>query len=87
MQRDGNLVLYGKSRLIWNSNTHVAGSHAAYTSHGALTVYSPAGTVLWHSPSYGGYTALMVGCGSLGILALHGSSTSFPNPAKPSDCN
>ncbi|HJQ02102.1 MAG TPA: hypothetical protein VJ851_10910 [Jatrophihabitans sp.] len=86
MQRDGNLVLYGKSRLIWNSNTHVAGSHAAYTGNGTLAVYSPAGTVLWHSPSYGGRSALVVNCGSLEFYPLQGTSTFFPSPSKPSNC-
>jgi hypothetical protein len=87
MQRDGNLVIYGKSKLVWSSNTHIAGSHAAYTSNGTLAVYSPAGTVLWHSASYGGRTALGVNCGSLQIIRLQGSSTFFPSAGKPSGCN
>ena len=87
MQRDGNLALYGRSKLIWNSNTHVAGSHAAYTGNGALAVYSPAGTLLWHSPSYGAYSALIVRCGNLEFYPLHGTPTYFPIPAIPFNCN
>lgn len=87
MQRDGNLVLYGKSRLLWNSNTHVAGSHAAYTSHGALAVYSPTGAVLWHSASYGGLTALTVNCGYLTLMPPHGSFAFFPATAKQYNCS
>jgi hypothetical protein len=87
MQRDGNLVLYGKSKLIWNSNTHLPGSHAAYTANGTLAVYSPGGTVLWRSPSHGALSAVILDCGSLEFYPLHADPTYFPVPGHPYNCS
>ena len=87
MQRDGNLVLYGKSKLVWNSNTHLPGSHAAYTVNGTLAVYSPGGTVLWRSHSYGPISAVILDCGSLEFYPLHATTRpTSHSPASPTNC-
>jgi hypothetical protein len=86
MQRDGNLVLFGKSKAVWSSNTHIPGSHAAYTVNGTLAVYSPGGTVLWRSPSYGPISAVILDCGSLDFHRLYQDPTYFPHPGKPTNC-
>lgn len=87
MQRDGNLVLFGKSKVVWNSNTHIPGSHAAYTTNGTLAVYSPGGTVLWRSHSYGPLSAVILDCGSLEFYPLHADPTYFPVPGHPYNCS
>jgi hypothetical protein len=86
MQRDGNLVLYGQTKLIWQSNTHIAGSHAAFTVNGTLAVYSPGGTVLWHSKSYGANSALLINCGSIGFSPPSGAPQYFPIARSPFNC-
>ena len=49
MQKDGNLVYRWGSRVLWQSHTHVAGSHFTFTSTAQLGVVSPSGHVLWRS--------------------------------------
>lgn len=49
MQADGNLEYRVGGVLRWQSNTHVAGSHAALNTHAQLVVIGPAGRLLWSS--------------------------------------
>lgn len=49
MQRDGNLEYRIGGVLRWQTNTHVAGSHAALNTHAQLVVISPSGRLLWSS--------------------------------------
>lgn len=87
MQRDGNLVLYGGTKLIWSSNTHVAGSHADYTSTGILAVFSPANKLLWRSASYGSYSSMLVLCGQLLFSQRGGGMRYLPSDLMPASCN
>lgn len=49
MQRDGNLEYRIGGVLRWQTDTHVAGSHAALNTHAQLVVISPSGHLLWSS--------------------------------------
>ncbi|MFC6706907.1 hypothetical protein [Flexivirga alba] len=51
MQKDGNLVYRWGSKVLWQSHTHVAGSHLTFTNTVQLGVVSPAGHVLWRNTS------------------------------------
>ncbi|MEO7289338.1 MAG: hypothetical protein ABI140_20690 [Jatrophihabitantaceae bacterium] len=86
MQRDGNLVLYGGAKPTWSSNTHLAGSYAAFTVNGTLAVFSPGGTVLWRSTSYGIHSAVMLDCGRLEFLPRNADPQEFPSWQVPASC-
>lgn len=51
MQPNGNLVYLWGSKVLWQSHTHVAGSHFTFTKNAQLGVVSPSGHVLWRSTS------------------------------------
>lgn len=87
MQRDGNLVLLGGGQLIWSSNTHVAGSHAAFTTNGTLAIYSPGGTLLWHSASYGLHSTVQVMCGQLLFTPSNHQGVYWPSFLAPKSCS
>jgi hypothetical protein len=82
MQRDGDLVLLGGGKTIWSSNTHIAGSHAAFTSTGVLAVYSPANKLLWHSASYGAYSRMQ-----LLFTPRNGNMQYLPSYNQPASCS
>ncbi len=86
MQRDGNLVLYGGAAPVWSSNTHVAGSHAAFTSGGILAIYSPKNQLLWRSASYGPYSSMTLLCGQLLLTSRDGSMQYLPSDTAPPGC-
>ncbi|HEX4728741.1 MAG TPA: hypothetical protein VH298_13135 [Jatrophihabitans sp.] len=87
MQRDGNLVLLGGGQLIWSTNTHVAGSHAAFTTNGTLTVYSPANKLLWHSASYGLHSTMLLLCGQLLFTLSNHDMAYLPSVLLPKSCS
>jgi hypothetical protein len=66
MQTDGNLVCRQNSKVAWQSNTHVPGSHAALTTRGQLLVVTPGGRYVWASHPLGSRrTVLDVGMGCI----------------------
>ncbi|MGO4596438.1 hypothetical protein [Terrabacter sp. 2RAF25] len=72
MQTDGNLVYRRGSRVAWQSDTHVPGSHAGLTTRGQLVVVTPGGRYLWAShPTGSRRTVLDVGAGCVCDLENH----------------
>ncbi|MEO6699879.1 MAG: hypothetical protein ABIP57_00060 [Jatrophihabitantaceae bacterium] len=54
---------------------------------GTLAVFSPGGTVLWRSTSYGTYSAVLLDCGRLEFLPRYGEPHEFPSWQVPASCN
>jgi hypothetical protein len=53
LQDDGNLVLYGRGKALWNTNTHgLAAKNLVMQSDGNLVLYGYSGA-LWHSKTHG----------------------------------
>ncbi|MCY7520765.1 lectin [Paenibacillus larvae] len=50
LQDDGNLVLYGRGKALWNTITHgLAAKNLVMQSDGNLVLYGYSGA-LWHQP-------------------------------------
>ena len=62
MQSDGNLVVYGNGRALWNSGTygHTA-ARLVVANDGNAAVLSPGGVVLWSTHSAGSQARLSMG--------------------------
>lgn len=63
MQYDGNLVLYIGGIAAWHVGqyaTPVPGSYAAMQSDGNFVVYSPSGTAVWSTGTYGHRGAFLI---------------------------
>jgi len=66
MQTDGNLVYRENTKVVWQSNTHVAGSRAGLTTRGQLAVITPGGRYIWTSRPVGSrHSVLDVGLGGV----------------------
>ncbi|MFB0830309.1 lectin [Brevibacillus laterosporus] len=60
MQDDGNLVLYGRGRALWNSNTHgQAASNLIMQGDGNLVIYGYPHAI-WHSNTHNNPGARLV---------------------------
>jgi hypothetical protein len=73
MQADGNLVMYTGGRVLWATNTSVAGSYLTFQGDGNLVIYTPSRKVPWATNSGGGATVLAMQ--SDGNLVIYNGNT------------
>jgi hypothetical protein len=75
MQNDGNLVLYGHGRAVWNSKT--AGHSGAYLvvqGDGNIVIYDRSGKALWNTRTVGTGVNRLVMQDDGNLVAYTGSS-------------
>ncbi|TWE11674.1 hypothetical protein [Rudaeicoccus suwonensis] len=75
MYTNGDLAFSLNGKVLWHSNTKVAGSHAAVNAKGQLTVVSPTGAVLWSSNNGYGSANTYFDTGTGTIVVANENST------------